>query len=182
MIKIAILIGSPRKKGNTFLLANKLVEKLNKEKLSSEISFLYDFQIKPCIDCRACKKDDLECILDDDMNDLYSKMEDAEILIIGTPIYWFAPSAKTKLFIDRLRPYYANKKLSGKKAAILLPAGDGQSECDLTIDMFQRIFKALGITYLDAVTAKAYDVGEVHQDENAMLAVNNLAERINGLA
>ncbi len=179
MQKTEILIGSPRNNGNTFLLANMLTEKLDFEKNDTSIAYLYHKQIKPCYDCRACKKGKMVCVVSDDMQDLYQRIEASDVLIFGTPIYWFGPSAQMKLLLDRFRPYYGNKKLTGKKAALLLPAGTGEGDCDLTIEMFKRSFKALGIEYIGAVTAKAYDVGEAEQDESAVASVDDLAGIIN---
>ena len=88
---IQIFIGSPRKKGNTFYLAQKLTNGLS-EKFLSEINFLGNLKINPCFDCRNCKKGDLVCTVNDDMHALYEKMEQSDILIFGTPIYWFGPS------------------------------------------------------------------------------------------
>jgi multimeric flavodoxin WrbA len=112
------------------------------------------------------------------MVELYEKLESADILIIGSPIYWYGPTAVTKLFIDRLRPYYGNKRLAGKKAAVLLPAAEGAADCDLTIEMFKRIFNALGIEFLGEVTAKAFDIGEVLDDVAALRSIHELANKI----
>jgi len=172
--KMEILVGSPRKRGNSFLMSKMLVESLNTDKYISNISFLYDFEISPCVDCRACKKDDMICILEDDMHDLYTCIEEADIIVIATPIYWFGPSAKTKLFLDRLRPYYANKRLSGKQLALLLAAGTGSPDCDLTIEMFKRSASALQMKYLGEVTAKAYDIGEIKNDKKAVELISEL--------
>lgn len=182
MQKIEILIGSPRKMGNTYSLAEMLNHSLNKEKSISDIAYLYDFEIKPCVDCRGCKKDKMECVLDDDMKEIYSLLETSDIIIIGTPIYWFGPSAKTKLMLDRFRPYYVNKKLAGKRVALLLPAGTGASDCDLTIEMFKRSFEALGIKYIGAVISTAYDIGEAKNDKNAKNSIVELSAQINGTA
>jgi len=174
MQKIEILIGSPRKRGNSFLMSQMLVESLKTDKYNSNFSFLYDFDINPCTDCRACKKDEMVCILEDDMNNLYKLIEEAEIIVIATPIYWFGPSAKTKLFLDRLRPYYANKRLTGKQLALLLPAGTGAPDCDLTIEMFKRASKALQMKYIGEVSAKAYDIGEIKYDKKAVELIPKL--------
>lgn len=110
MNDIEILIGSPRKKGNTFVLAEILEKSLMGEGHNVTTDFLFDYQIDACIDCRACKQNDLECVLPDDMHTIYEKIEKCDLIVIGTPIYWYGPTAKTKLFIDRLRPYFVNKK------------------------------------------------------------------------
>lgn len=174
MKKILILNGSPRKKGNTsiledyltgFLLANHTVKSIR----------LYDFNIKPCIDCRACKNGELLCSLKDGMEDLYRLIDNSDVMIIGTPIYWFGLTAQTKLFLDRFRPYFVNKKLEGEKAALILSAGSGAGDCDLTIEMFKRSFKALEIEFLGVVTSEAYDIGDAYNDKDAMTNIEKIA-------
>ncbi len=179
MQNIEVFIGSPRKRGNTYSLAEMFEKGLDKKTSTFGSSFLYDYDIQPCNDCRACKKGKMECVLDDDMKKLYDRLEIADVIIIGTPIYWSGPSAKTKLMLDRLRPYYSNNKLSGKKIALFLPAGDGESDCDLTIEMFRRSFKALGVELIASVTAKAYDIGEANNDKLAIASITNLLTSIN---
>ena len=181
MKTIQIFIGSPRKRGNTNILADILISKIDTDKYHIEKVYLYDHKINPCIDCRGCKKNDLICIVKDDMNSLYDQIDHADVLIFGSPIYWFGPSGIMKNFLDRFRPYYGNKKLLKKKAALLLPAGTGAEDCDLTIEIFKRSFEALGVNYLGAVTAKAYDVGEVNADVNALVNIDQLASLINTL-
>lgn len=178
MKNIEILIGSPRKKGNTFTLADILSKTLSKEGASISLDFLYDYQIDPCIDCRACKKNDLECALEDDMHLIYEKIEKCDLLIIGTPIYWYGPTAQAKLFIDRLRPYFVNKKMIGKKIAVILAAGSGPGDCDLTIEMFKRICNCLGMVYLGEVVSESYDIGDALNDVNAVSSINILSEAI----
>jgi multimeric flavodoxin WrbA len=156
MKKVLILIGSPRKNGNTSILAEHLVKFLSKDKKIKKL-YLYDYNLKPCVDCRVCKKGEMVCALKDGMEELYASIDDSDVIIIGTPIYWFGPTAQTKLLLDRFRPYYVNKKLKGKRAALILPAGTGALDCDLTIEMFKRAFKALGVDFLGAVTSESYD-------------------------
>ncbi|MFC2139348.1 flavodoxin family protein [Bacteroidota bacterium] len=178
MKNILILVGSPRKKGNTSIMADYVIEHPALENYEIKNMILYDYNIKPCVDCRSCKKGDMVCVLKDGMEEIYEKIEDAELIIIGSPIYWFGPTAKTKLFLDRLRPYYANKKMTGKKGALLLPAGSGESDCDLTIEMFKRSFEALGVDFLGAVTAEAYDAGDVNNNADVTPELNRLVNKI----
>jgi len=178
-MKIEILTGSPRRNGNTAILARLLKEKLKKEGHTINITSLYDFKIKPCIDCRGCKKDKLICSLDDDMPEIYRKLDASDIIVIGTPIYWYGPSAMTKLLIDRLRPYFVNRILEGKKGALLLPAGDGEKDTGLTVLMLKKTFETLGMIYMGCVTAKAYDAGEVSKDKVVIRSLDKLAGLIN---
>ncbi len=178
MVKIEIIIGSPRKNGNTAILCNKLKVELESLRLQVNISFLYDYTIKPCTDCRGCKRGTMDCIVKDEAAALYENIEKADIIIFGTPIYWYAPTATMKLFIDRLRPYYLNKKLKGKKGALILSAGSGASDCDLTIEMYRRIFKTLGIEFSGAITAEAYNAGDVCSNEKVNNEIELLIKRI----
>lgn len=171
-----ILIGSPRKNGNTATMAKVLANELLNKSVDINTTFLYDYEIKPCIDCRGCKKGDLVCVLKDDYAFFSERMESADIIVFGTPIYWYGPTAKTKLLIDRFRPYFTSKKLQGKKAILLLPAGDGAGDCDLTIEMFCRVFKTLGIEYLGAVTSKSYDIGDAANDDKLRSNIMELIE------
>ncbi len=174
-MQVEILSGSPRKKGNTSVLCNHLHSLLTEAGVQSSITHLYDYKIKPCIDCRACKQNAMLCKLNDEAGQIYRNLDTADVLVVGTPIYWFAPTAQTKLFIDRLRPYFVNKKLQGKRCALILPAGSGEKDCHLTIDMFTRISAALGMTFQGAVCVQAYDIGDVLQDNQSLEKIRLLA-------
>ena len=178
MEKILVLVGSPRKNGNSVSMAKKLNEKLDAQLYHTEIKYLYDYKIDACTDCRVCKTGELVCKVQDGMQDLYPEIESSDIVIFATPIYWFGPSAKTKLLIDRMRPFYGNKKLSGKRGAIMLPAGSGPSDCELTIEQFRRTFTSLEMKFLGAVTATAFDIGDADNDIYLDNAIDQLIERI----
>lgn len=177
MKRILFLNGSPRKKGNTSVLLDYFKSQMQ-DSFHIENVFLYEYLIKPCTDCRFCKTDELECIIDDGMDEIYEKINKSELLVIGTPIYWFGPSAVTKLLLDRFRPYYVNKKLNNKKVILLLPAGTGESDCDLTIEMFKRSFKALGVELIGTVTSEAYDAGDSLNDKKALKEIEQLTKII----
>lgn len=179
MQKVEFIIGSPRKKGNTAVMADTLNKLLNKEKFSSNFSYLYDYRIEACTDCHGCKRGDLTCIVEDDMQEIYKRIDAADILVFGTPIYWFTPSAKMKLVLDRLRPYYGGDKLCNKKMAILLAAGVGEKDCDLTTEMFTRMARSLKMEFIGRVTAEAYDIGDVKKDEKAQIGIAELSNKIN---
>jgi len=177
-MRVAIFTGSPRDKGNTATMASFLAHELGKHDVENEIFDLYQHKIEPCLDCRKCKVDMMKCAQKDGMTFLYEKLEWADVIIFGTPIYWFGPSAQTKLLIDRFRPYFANKKLYGKKAALLLPAGSGIGDCDMTIEQFKRIFKALGMEFIDAIALQAYDMDDARNNTQLQTFIDNLVMRI----
>jgi multimeric flavodoxin WrbA len=120
------LIGSPRKNGNSALLAEKAGEEARAQGASTEVVFLQDLGIQPCNGCGVCRETmDSECILDDGMTTLYPKLRAADAILIATPIYSYDMSAQTKLLIDRLYALGSSNgnALSGKRFGFILVYG-----------------------------------------------------------
>jgi multimeric flavodoxin WrbA len=160
-MKILALIGSPRKSGNTDILVDEILKGCDQRGHKNEKLYLYDFDIEPCIDCRACKKDDFICPIKDGMQEIYQKMEEADLIIFGTPLYWYGPTGKMKLLIDRMRPFVANNKLEGKKYALVSPSEEGADACRPLVDMFNMSFDYLKMRFIGTLLAKAYEKGEI---------------------
>ncbi len=155
------LVGSPRKESNTDLLVSAILEKEKKNKHTTEKVYLYNLDIAPCIDCKACKKGNYQCALNDDMQTLYPKLQEADVVVFGTPLYWYGPSAKMKLLVDRLRPYIASKRLKGKKAVLVVPSEEGADACNHTVGMFNLSFKYLEMDLKSVLLPKASERAEV---------------------
>ena len=163
-MKILALIGSPRKGSNTDILVDQILGGCKANGDSGEKLYLYDYEICPCIDCRHCKKGDYTCNLKDGMQKLYAKMQEADLILFGTPIYWYGPKGMMKLFIDRLRPFIANGKLKGKKGVIVVPSEEGPDACGPLIEMFRISFDYLGLEFAGKILATAYEKGEIRGD------------------
>ncbi|MCK4820937.1 flavodoxin family protein [bacterium] len=167
-MKILALIGSPRKGSNTDLLVERILQGCRHKGHVSEKFYLYDYEISPCIDCRSCKKGDYACTLVDGMQPIYPKIQGADLIIFGTPLYWYGPSGKMKLFVDRLRPFVASGKLKGKKGVIVTPSADGPEACEPLIQMFRRSFAYLGIEFTGEFLAIAYEKAEIGQNHKVL--------------
>ena len=123
MKKFLGVVGSPRKKGNTHILVSKILEGAKKEGGRGEILFLDGWEIRECDGCHVCWKGK-PCKMKDDMNRIYPKIIQSDVIIFGTPVYWYGPTALMKGFIDRF--VYFNcpenrKKIRGKGAVIAVP-------------------------------------------------------------
>lgn len=167
-MKILALIGSPRKGSNTDTLVDHILEGTGTEGHESEKLYLYDYKISPCIDCRNCKKDELVCTVNDGMQEIYPKMEEADLIIFGTPVYWYGPTGKMKLLIDRMRPFIANGKLKGKKGAVVTPSEEGPKACGPLLEMFKMSFDYVGMEYAGKVLATAYEKGEIKEKKEEL--------------
>lgn len=144
-MKVLGLVGSPRKGSNTDLLVSAILDGASENDHSIEKVYLYDVDIEPCVDCRACKDGDHRCTLSDGMQTLYPKLAEADVIIFGTPLYWYGPSAKMKLLVDRLLPFIPSGKLRGKKAVLATPSEEGADACIHAVGMFELSFKYLGV-------------------------------------
>ena len=167
-MKILALIGSPRKASNTDILVDQILEGGKESGYSAEKLYLYHYRISPCIDCRNCKKGGYVCTLRDGMQQIYPKMEEADLIIFGTPNYWFGPTGTMKLLVDRMRPFAANKKMRGKRWVLVSPAADGPSVCGPLVQMFRMSFDYLGMKFAGKILVKAYEKGEVKENRQGL--------------
>ncbi len=177
-MNILALNGSPRKRGNTEVLVDAALAEAKNKGHNVKALRLYDFKIDPCIDCRACKKGELKCILKDDMPKIYREIDASEVIIIATPIYWYGPTAKMKLLIDRLRPYVANRNLEGKKAYLIAPSEEGPSACGPLVDSLKMSYRYLGLVFGGEVLATANECGEVAGKPDELQKARRLLENI----
>ena len=92
MKKALILMGSPRKNGNTASLAKPFISTLSEAGFHCETVWLCDLDIRPCLACRACQLNHTKaaCVQQDDMTGLYDQVLACDLLILATPIYsWY---------------------------------------------------------------------------------------------
>ena len=160
-MKVLGLVGSPRREGNTDLLVEQILEGSRAKGHEVEKVLLYDYNISLCVDCRNCKKGDYVCCINDDMQQIYPLMEGADVIVFGTPVYWYGPTAKMKMLVDRMRPFVENKRLRGKRAVVVAPSAEGAGACGPMVEMFRLCFEHLGMDFVGDVCAKAYEKGEI---------------------
>lgn len=88
-MKCCILMGSPRKNGNTGALLKPFIEELTTYGVEHELIWLYDKDIEPCVACRTCQIDwsIFGCKYNDDMQDIFDKVLACDMLIFASPIY-----------------------------------------------------------------------------------------------
>lgn len=121
--KAVIILGSPRKNGNSGTLAKRAIAGMLSVGGSYEAFYLNGLNISPCQACEYCRRNDTEqCAIKDDMSLIYSKIKEADALLLASPIYMFSVSAQLKLFMDRC--YAIPRSLEGKRVGILLTYGD----------------------------------------------------------
>lgn len=113
--KIIGISGSPRNKNTYYMLKTVL----GATGCDYELILLKDKNIKPCTACGGCFHSH-KCVVKDDMQDLYNKLLEADILVFGCPTYFANVTGLMKNFIDRCLPFYFSEGLRGKKTALLV--------------------------------------------------------------
>ena len=127
-MKVLGLVCSPRRNGNTEILITEALASAKKAGAETEMLLVADMVIAPCDACGACMAEGV-CIVEDDMQTVYEKLEEADGLIFGTPVYFLNVSAQAKAIIDRTYSCLMKGKLRGKVAAVIAAArrvGAGQ--------------------------------------------------------
>lgn len=105
-MKVIGINGSPRKTWNTATLVNKALEGAASQGAETELVHLYDLDYKGCMSCFACKLKDGKsygrCAVNDDLKPLFQKIEEADAIIMGSPIYIGAMTGEMRAFLERL--------------------------------------------------------------------------------
>ena len=109
-MKLIAFNGSPRKKGNTATLLRHAIEGAKEAGAKTELIHLYDLDYKGCTSCYACKriggKSYGHCAMKDDLQPVFEKVEAADAILIGSPIYYSITTGETRCFLERLMyPY-----------------------------------------------------------------------------
>ncbi|MEW6356223.1 MAG: flavodoxin family protein [Planctomycetota bacterium] len=186
--KIVAFIGSPRKKGNTDTLVTELLAAAEKAGATTEKIYLSDLNIKPCNACDSChKKDPPQCVIsDDDFAATADKMKAADVVVFGTPVYWWTVSSQCKPFMDRwygLLDSKWNSPFKGKSAAVVVCCQDSGTKAmtDPIVHTFRESFSFLGIDLVDTVTATAHAKGEVAENKKAMAKAAEVGRKLAAL-
>lgn len=182
--KVMVVIGSPRRGGNSDTLARQVIAGAREAGAEVEAFYLHEMDIRPCDACDECQGDDsADCRIPDDMQPLYPKLRAADALVIASPIYWFTVSAQTKLFMDRCYALEGpgGNALKGKRIGILLTYGDTDpftSGAVNALRTFQDAFRYIGAPIVGTVYGSANKSGEIRYNQDVMDRAYALGKQI----
>lgn len=135
-MKVLIINGSPRTGGNTSIAVDEIVKTLNEEGVESEVVQIGNQDIRGCIACGSCAEKG-RCVFDDAVNELAPKFEEADGLIVASPVYYASANATLIACLDRLF-YSTHFDKSMKVGASVVVARRGG--CSATFDELNKYF------------------------------------------
>ncbi|MFC1927318.1 flavodoxin family protein [Chloroflexota bacterium] len=182
--QVLVILGSPRRKGNSSTLAARISRGAKSAGAEVETLFLHGLKMSPCRGCDTCKKQDSKgCAIKDDMQEIYPKLIKADAWVIASPVYWFTMSAQTKIFMDRCYALtaYAENPFAGKRVAIAMSYGDAdpvRSGCVNALRTFQDAFRYTGSKIAGMVYGSATEAGEIADNKALMQEAEELGKRL----
>jgi multimeric flavodoxin WrbA len=182
--QVLVILGSPRKKGNSSTLAARISRGAKSTGAEVETLFLQDLKISPCRGCNTCQKHDSKgCAISDEMQEIYPKLIKADAWVIASPVYWFTMSAQTKMFMDRCYALtaYTKNPFAGKRIAIAMSYGDVdpvRSGCVNALRTFQDAFRYTGSKIVGMVYGSAMEAGEIADNKALMREAEELGKRL----
>jgi multimeric flavodoxin WrbA len=182
--QVLVILGSPRKRGNSSALAAQISRGAKSAGAQVETVFLHALKISPCRGGNTCQKDNSRgCAIKDDMQQIYPKLIKADAWVIASPVYWFTMSAQTKIFMDRCYALvaYAENPFVGKRIAIAMSYGDVdpfRSGCVNALRTFQDAYRYAGSKIIGMVYGSATEAGEIADNKPLMQKAEELGKRL----
>ena len=167
-MNILILTGSPRRGGNTDLLAEAFAKGASTNHFVDIVS-VGDYKVNPCMGCNACFKNDANtCCQKDDMPVIYNKLAKADMLVIASPVYFYGLSAQLKAIIDRCHNPIRNTFHISKAALLLVGAATLPELFDSILTQYRLCLNFFNIEDAGQVLVRgAKDKGDI-KNTNAL--------------
>ncbi|WP_425060240.1 hypothetical protein SCACP_09120 [Sporomusa carbonis] len=183
-MKIIGLVGSPRKDGNTDVLLQKALEGAKAQGSETAIFYLNEGNIRGCQACGGCKKAG-KCVIKDDLTEIFAAIDEADGVILGSPIYFGRFTAQTALFMDRLYGYlkqdFSSSLGKGKKFALIFT--QNQPDSALYADTIKAAAQELELIGFTAgpqplVGTRLMDAGIVRENKQLLQTAYDIGQEL----
>jgi multimeric flavodoxin WrbA len=178
-------MGSPRIKGNTDLLLEEALTGARSQGAEVEKIVVDKLKISPCREYYGCLKDG-NCVIRDDMDNIYPKLLGADGIIVASPIFFYGLPAQLKVLIDRCQALWARRYIlhnlpdsAAKGVFIAVGATRGERLFSGSILTVKYFFKAIGVEYIGELLVRGVDKrGEIKQHPTALGEALELGKRL----
>lgn len=184
---ILCIQGSPRKDGNTAALISEFIDEARSLGAEAEVIEISEKDISPCIECKTCEKKGY-CPVDDDMKEIYHLFVKADLVVVGTPMFFYAPPAQLKALIDRSQALWSKRyifrlsdpgRLWRKGFMIALGATKGRNLFEGANLILKYFFNAIGAEYVGYLGyRKVEEKGDILKHPKAISEVREKAEEL----
>ncbi len=177
MAKVLFLNGSPKANGCTATALNEMISVFNEEGIETEIIHVGNKDIRGCVSCGYCEKNG-KCVVNDLVNEVAGKFEEADGLVVGSPVYYGSPNGTILSFIDRLFYSTSFSKQMKVGAAVVSCRRGGNTA---SFDVLNKYFTISGMpvassTYWNQV--HGFDAEDVKKDLEGLQTMRNLARNM----
>jgi multimeric flavodoxin WrbA len=173
--------GSPRKRGNSDILLNRIVKGVIRSKIDAKLVQLRDLDYQGCIGCEKCRKDKICTGLTDGMSLVYPYLLEARGLVLVSPTHNYNITSWMKAFIDRLycfydfddnRPRGWRSRLAGQNRKAVLGAvceQENSSDMGFTLEAMRYPLQALGYEiFVEIPVFGIFDRGKIKDDDDVL--------------
>ncbi len=179
-MKVLIINGSPRVNGNTTIAVNEMVKVFEQEGIEPVVHQIGQKDIRGCIACGSCSQTG-KCVFDDVVNELAPVLEEADGLVVATPVYYASANATLIACLDRLFYSTSFDKTMKVGAAIAVARRGG---CSATFDELNKYFTISNMPiasgqYWNCVHGR--EKGEAEQDLEGLQTVRGVARNMSFL-
>ncbi len=181
-MKVLILNGSPRPKGNTSIALAEIAGQLEKNGIESEIVWIGNKPIRGCMACNRCMDKPGACVFNDDVcNEISARMNGADAFIVGSPVYWGQPNGAVLSIVQRML-YSNGAAFSGKPAAAVAVCRRGGATA-----AFQSLNMPFQMMNMPLVTSQYWNIvygrepGQAALDKEGLQTMRTLANNMAAL-
>jgi len=185
MRKVLVISATPRREGNSDILADRVADGARAAGAEVEKVRLADRKIGYCRACDSCQKSrETLCVQQDGMSDLYLKILQADAIVLASPIYFFTISGQLKVFLDRTYALGGGgdwTALAGKKAAAVFTYAEPNALYSGVTNAFRMLQDAcsfLGVELVGCVHAPCAAPGEIRGNAAALKAAEELGHEL----
>lgn len=176
-MKVLLLNGSPKANGNTALALTEMEAVFQQEGIDTEIVQVGHLAVRGCVACNGCAKAG-KCVFDDVVNELAPKFEQADGLVVASPVYYASPNATLVAVLDRLFYSTGFDKTMKIGASVAVARRGG---CSATFDMLNKYFTISGMPvassqYWNSVHGGA--PGQAQEDAEGLQTMRTLARNM----
>jgi multimeric flavodoxin WrbA len=176
-MKVLILNGSPRVGGNTSVAVDEMVKVFEKEGIETEVVLVGNKDIRGCIACGRCAERG-KCVFDDVVNELAPKFEEADGLVVASPVYYASANATLMACLDRLF-FSTHFDKTMKVGASVVTARRGG--CSAAFDELNKNFTINGMPVASSEywnSVHGMDKGEARKDLEGLYDMRVLARNM----